>query len=56
MSSFYLFNSWLEDLYLMMLIFSYRQRLHLLLKLPGVDFLINLLLIYGVRSLSLKLQ
>ena len=41
----------------MMLIFSSRQRLHLLLKLSGVgDFLINLYSICGVRPLSLKLQ
>ena len=41
----------------MMLIFSSRQKLHLLLKHPGVeDFSINLHLICRVRLLSLKLQ
>ena len=40
----------------MMLILSSRQRLHLLLKLPGVeDCLMNLHSICEVRLLSLKL-
>ena len=52
-----LFNSWLVNLYLMRLIFSSKQKLHLLLKLSGnEDFLINLHLICGVRPLSFKLQ
>ena len=57
MSSLHLFNSWVVNLYPMMLIFSSRQRVHLLLKLSGIgNFLINLHLIRGVRPQFLKLQ
>ena len=41
----------------MILIFPSRQRLHVLLKLPGVeDFSLNFHLICGVRPHYLKLQ
>ena len=52
-----IFSSWRVELYIMMLIFSSRQRLNLLLKLLGADFFfINLHLICGGRLLSLKIQ
>ena len=56
-SSLRLFNSWLVNLYLMMLICFSKQSLHLLLKLPGVEYVwINIHLICLDRPLFYKLQ
>ena len=56
-SSLHLSNSWLVNWHQMMLIFLSRQRLHLLLKLLGVeDFSINLQSICRVKPLFLQLQ